>query len=89
VLGRGPRGEGRGKGCWASGGPCGREEGRRELGWAKDLGCFLSFFFSFSFLYSNIPNKNYLNSNKFEFKSYKLHTRKAMLQHECTSKLML
>jgi hypothetical protein len=30
-----------------------------------------------------------LNSNKFEFKPYKLHTNKTMLQHECTSKLIL
>jgi hypothetical protein len=66
-------------------------ERRGEGSWAgpRIWVVFLSFFFSFSFLYSNIPNKNYLNSNKFEFKSYKLHTRKAMLQHECTSKLML
>jgi hypothetical protein len=54
--------EERGEGCWASGGPCGREEGKRELGWAKGLGCSLSFFFSSSFLYTNIQTK------LFEFK---------------------
>jgi hypothetical protein len=30
-----------------------------------------------------------LNPNKFEFKSYKLNTRKIMLQHECTNNLIL
>jgi hypothetical protein len=29
----------------------------------------------------------YLNTNKFEFKTYKLNTRKTMLQHECTDML--
>jgi hypothetical protein len=29
----------------------------------------------------------YLNPNKFEFKPYKLNTRKTMLQHECTNML--
>jgi hypothetical protein len=29
------------------------------------------------------------NSNKFEFKPYKLNTRKIMFQHECTNMLLL
>jgi hypothetical protein len=33
--------------------------------------------------------QTYLNSNKFEFKPNKLHTRKIMLQHECTNMLTL
>jgi hypothetical protein len=68
-----------------------RERGgkkERELGWAKALGCFLSSFFSFSFLHSNIQT-NYLNSNKFEFKPYAPNTNKTMLQHECTNNLIL
>jgi hypothetical protein len=39
-----------------------RGKGRGELGWPRGLGCFISFFFSFSFLYSNIQTK------LFEFK---------------------
>jgi hypothetical protein len=64
-------------------------KGKGELGWAKGFGLLLSFFFPFSFLYSNIQHKTYLNSNKFEFKPYTLNTNKKMLQHECTSKLIL
>jgi hypothetical protein len=30
-----------------------------------------------------------LNSNKFEFRPYKLNTNKTMPQHECTNKLIL
>jgi hypothetical protein len=69
---REPAGEGeeREKGNWA---------GPRVWGWAAS-------FHSFSFfLYSTHSNKHHLNSNKFEFKSDKLNTRKIMLQHECTN----
>jgi hypothetical protein len=46
-----------------------------------------SFLFFFSIL--KLFKQNYLNSNKFEFKPYKLNTRKTMLQHECTNMLIL
>jgi hypothetical protein len=89
--GRSPRGGKRGKRgeSWASGGPCGRE-GKGRLGWAKaaGLGCLLLFFF-LSFFCTQTIQTIYLNPNKFEFKSYKLNTRKIMLQHECTNNLIL
>jgi hypothetical protein len=69
----------------------GEGEGNGELGWAKGMGCS---FFSFSSFLSSFPNsiyspKHHLNSNKFEFKSYKLNTGKIMLQHECINILIL
>jgi hypothetical protein len=69
------RGGPRGKGDWA---------GPRLLG----LGCLLLSFFLFFFCTQTIQTI-YLNPNKFEFKSYKLNTRKIMLQHECTNNLIL
>jgi hypothetical protein len=65
-----------------------REKGRGVLGWAR---CSPFFSFLLSFFFSTLkPLKQiHLNSNKFEFKTKKLHTNKTMLQHECTSKLML
>jgi hypothetical protein len=79
---------------WASGwlGPGREGEGAREgekgtelLGWA---GCsFPSLFFLFSTL--KLFKQLYLNSNKFEFRHYKLNTNKTMPQHECTNKLIL
>jgi hypothetical protein len=80
---KGKRGE-----SWASGklGPGGerREKGLegREGVWAAGL----SFLFLF---YTQTFKQNYLNSNKFEFRSYELNTRKIMLQHECTNMLTL
>jgi hypothetical protein len=58
----------------------GRVERRGERAGPRDLGCFsfsslLFFFFPTLKLFKH----NYLNSNKFEFKPYKLNTRKAML----------
>jgi hypothetical protein len=67
-----------------------RERGRGE--WAAGLGCCSPFFIFllFFFLSTLKPFKQiYLNSNKFEFKPYKLDTRKIMLQHECTNMLTL
>jgi hypothetical protein len=61
-------------------------EGRRVgLAGLSSLFLLLSFFFSILKLFK----QNYLNSNKFEFKPYKLNTRKIMLQHECTNMLTL
>jgi hypothetical protein len=62
-----------------------REKGRGVLGcWA--LLPLLLLFFSFT----QSIQTNYLNSNRFEFKPYKLNTRKKiMLQHECTNMLTL
>jgi hypothetical protein len=84
-------GEARAQGAGPSVGHVGRE-GRRTgragirfgLGWAAFLFSLL-FFFSILKLFKH----NHLNSNKFEFKPYKLNTRKAMLQHECTNMLTL
>jgi hypothetical protein len=61
-------------------GPCGREEGKRgprererELGcWALFPSLLLFFFFSTLKLFKQF----HLNSNEFEFKLYKLNTRK-------------
>jgi hypothetical protein len=80
-LGRGPRGEER------RGARGGKKRG--VLGW---VGLLLPFFpFLLFFFFSTLkPFKQiYLNSNKFEFKPYKLNTRKIMLQHECTNMLTL
>jgi hypothetical protein len=67
----------------------GGEMGRGERAGPRGLGCFLFLFFSFSFPTLKLFKQFYLNPNKFEFKSYKLNTRKAMLQHECTNMLTL
>jgi hypothetical protein len=89
---RGPREKGK---HWAVGWAAGkgRREGperRREKGWVglaglSSLFLLLSFFFSILKLFK----QNYFNSKKFEFKPYKLNTRKTMLQHECTNMLTL
>jgi hypothetical protein len=78
---------------WAARERKGRPQGKRKreqaglLGWAAAL---FSFLFFFSFFSTLKPFKQfYLISNKFEFKPYKLNTRKIMLQHECTNKLIL
>jgi hypothetical protein len=66
----------------------GEREGEFGLGWAAFPFFFpflLFLFFSTLKLFKPI----YLNSNKFEFKPYKLNTRKIMLQHECTTILTL
>jgi hypothetical protein len=64
--------------------------GEKRAGRAAGLGCLL-FFLLLSFFFSILKlfKQNYLNSNKFAFKPYKLNTRKTMLQHECTNKLIL
>jgi hypothetical protein len=84
-LGQPPAQEGEKE--WRSAGS-GRRTGwagiRFGLGWAAFLFSLL-FFFSILKLFKH----NHLNSNKFEFKPYKLNTRKAMLQHECTNMLTL
>jgi hypothetical protein len=78
------RRSGWGKRKWAGLAHAGEEErkrrwaGLREGNWA-----------AFSFLFLSYTQTNSLNSNRFEFKHYKLNTRKIMLQHECTSKLTL
>jgi hypothetical protein len=89
------RGERRGlRGSWGVGPTWPMREGERrgELGWAKERKwAALSFPFS-SFLFFSIPKpikQPHLNSNKLEFKPYKFHTRKIMLQHECTNNLIL
>jgi hypothetical protein len=73
-----------------AGGRRGKEarERERERVWAAGLS-FLSFSFSFFFSTLKLAKQFYLNSNEFEFKPYKLNTIKTMLQHECTSKLIL
>jgi hypothetical protein len=98
-MGRPWRGKREGeKRCWASGGlgqerreergPTGKERREEMLGWADRLLGSPSFASSFLFLYSIYSNK-LLNSNRFEFKFYKLNTRKIMLQHECINMLTL
>jgi hypothetical protein len=83
-LGAAHAGKGRRR-DWAARERKGQPQGKRKReqaglqGWAAALFSFL-FFFSFSFLHTN---------HKFEFKPYKLNTRKIMLQHECTNKLIL
>jgi hypothetical protein len=82
------RREGVGDGPRARAGPRGEEkrEGKRRVGCCSPFFLFLLFFF----LSTLKPFKQiYLNSNKFEFKPYKLNTRKIMLQHECTNMLTL
>jgi hypothetical protein len=65
----------------------GEKRGERRTGRPKGfVSPSLLFFF---LLYTQTFKQNYLNSNKFEFKSYKLNTRKIMHQHECTNKLTL
>jgi hypothetical protein len=86
-------------GRWASGlahsGRKGRRgEGptvrKRGFGLLAAAAVLLSSSFSFPFLfYTQTFKQNYLNSIKFEFKSYKLNTNKTMLQHECTNILIL
>jgi hypothetical protein len=70
---------------WASGwlGPRREREGVVGLGWLL----LSSLFFLFSTL--KLFKQLYLNSNKFEFRPYKLNTNKTMPQHECTNKLIL
>jgi hypothetical protein len=80
-LGRGAAHAGRG----GEGRPEG-EKGRGVLGWAR---CSPFFSFLLSFFFTQSIQTNYLNSNRFEFKPYKLNTRKIMLQHECTNMLTL
>jgi hypothetical protein len=78
----------RGRGEWAAGERAGpRGERERGAGRAAGLFPFLLLFFFFSTL--KLFKQFYLNSNKFEFKPYKLNTRKTMLQHECTNMLTL
>jgi hypothetical protein len=81
---------------WASGvAHAGRKEeepegGKKEGFWAAGLlfpSPLLLLFFFFPTL--KLFKQTYLNSNEFEFKSYKLNTIKTMLQLECTSKLTL
>jgi hypothetical protein len=78
---------GRGMGCQGEKGAGPREGEGRRVGLARlsSLFLLLSFFFSILKLFKH----NYLNSNKFEFKPYKLNTRNTMLQHECTNMLTL
>jgi hypothetical protein len=60
--------------------------GKKGIGLGQGFGVGLLPFIPFPFfLYSTHSNKHHLNSNKFEFKSDKLNTRKIMLQHECTN----
>jgi ribosomal protein L44E len=79
----------RGKKSWAAVAHAGGR-GERGAGPRRGNGCpFFSFFF-FPFLsYTQTNQTTHLNSNKFEFKPYKFHTRKIMLQHECTNNLIL
>jgi hypothetical protein len=74
VLGLGREG-GRGKGA----------QGRKGE-WAGLPGFIPSPFLS---PLLNLFKRNHLNSNTFEFKTNTPHTNKIMLQHECTSKLIL
>jgi hypothetical protein len=99
-LDRGERREGRrgaelGRGAAHAGERGGEEKGPRvrKRGFGL-LGCRAAVLFSssssFLFLfYTQTFKQNYLNSIKFEFKSYKLNTRRKMLQHECTNMLTL
>jgi hypothetical protein len=64
-----------------------REKGE-WAGLGGGLGC-LALLLLLSFSFTQSIQTNYLNLNRFEFKPYKLNTRKIMLQHECTSKLIL
>jgi hypothetical protein len=61
------------------------KEGRAE----RSFGLPFPFSFLFFFPTLKLFKQFYLNSNNFEFKPYKLNTRKTMLQHECTNKLIL
>jgi hypothetical protein len=83
------KGEKRGMGCQGEKGPA-QGEGEKRAGRAAGLGCLL-FFPLLSFFFSILKpfKQTYLNPNKFEFKPYKLNTRKLMLQHECTNMLTL
>jgi hypothetical protein len=76
-----PRGEERGGGT--------RERERERGGFGLAAGLFPSLLLFFFFSTLKLFKQTYLNSNKFEFKPYKLNTNKTMLQHECTSKLIL
>jgi hypothetical protein len=67
-------------------GPKGKKEGVWAAGLLLLSPLILLFFF---FPTLKLFKQTYLNSNKFEFKPYKLHTRKIMLQHECTNMLTL
>jgi hypothetical protein len=70
-------------------GPCGSEEGKRKwAGLREEVWGWLLLSFLFLF-YTQTLNQTHLNSNEFEFKPYKLNTRKIMLQHECTNNLIL
>jgi hypothetical protein len=85
----GPRVEEK-RGEWACAGreKAGPREGEeRRVGLAGLSSLFLLLYVFFSIL--KLFKHNYLNSNKFEFKPYKLNTRKTMLQHECTNMLTL
>jgi hypothetical protein len=74
--------EKKGLGCQGEKGPAPREKEKRA-GRAAGLGrCSLVFPFLLFFFFSTLkPFKL--------FKPYKLNTRKIMLQHECTNKLIL
>jgi hypothetical protein len=87
---RGPRGK-REEGGRREGRPTGKREKENRPGWDTVWAGLAAFLFSLLFFFSLLkPFKhNHLNSNKFEFKPYKLNTRKAMLQHECTNMLTL
>jgi hypothetical protein len=77
---------GRERKTWAGCGPRGKRRGgpREKRGWTG-----WALFFSFSLFHLNLFTQIYLNSNKFEFKPYKFNTEKTMLQHECTTNLIL
>jgi hypothetical protein len=72
------RGSPREKGEWAGVAHAGRGRGKGELGRARRGFGLLSLLPSpFLFLfYTQLFKQNYLNSNKFEFKPYKLNTKK-------------
>jgi hypothetical protein len=70
-------------------GPTGKERRGEMLGWLAGCWALLPLLLLF-FSFTQSIQTNYLNSNRFEFKSYKLNTRKKiMLQHECTNMLTL
>jgi hypothetical protein len=78
-------------GRWAAGrgerrgNPRERERG----GFGPAAGLFPSLLLFFFFSTVKLFKQFYLNSNKFEFRPYKLNTNKTMPQHECTNKLIL